>query len=44
MDLKNAGKLPLEHLITKYKPDQIEKALHDVHKGTTIKAVIDFSS
>ncbi|MFV0375326.1 NAD(P)-dependent alcohol dehydrogenase [Microbacterium sp.] len=36
------GRLPLERLIATYRLDEIERAVHDMHAGVTVKPVIVF--
>ena len=43
IDLYKHGKLPFDKLVTFYKLEDINEAIEDTEKGTTIKAVITFS-
>lgn len=43
IELYKQGKFPFDKLITYYSFEDINKAVEDAHKGTTIKPILKFS-
>lgn len=43
IDLYKQGRFPFDRLITTYRFDEIDRAIHDAHEGGTIKAVLEVS-